>query len=84
MIYHILNAGTDMAGHRFLQLQHKEKGTIVAAVDTEIEMRKLCGKIVYILKAITQDDRRIWLWITGDPMAAYHKKDDLDRLLESI
>ncbi|WOC32377.1 MULTISPECIES: hypothetical protein [Caproicibacterium] len=83
MSYLVKNIHMDGAGHTLLQLQNRKTQECVAACDTEIEARRTAGKMEYILKAITLEDHRVWLWQTDDLSAAYRRKDQLDALLLS-
>ncbi len=84
MNYIVKNVQNDLVGHRLLVMQDKKTMEYISAYDTEIEARQYAGKMEYILKAITLDNRRIWLWETSSLSEAYQHKIELDRLLESF
>lgn len=81
MKYRITRMRTDAVGHHLLQLQDKKTKKRIDACDTEIEARRSGGRAEYILKAITLDNRRVWLWVTNDLSRAYRRKVLLDNLL---
>ena len=66
MKYRIVGSGTDSVGHRLLILQNQKSLDIIQAFDTEIEVRPCHYQVQYVLKAITLDDRRVWLQTTSN------------------
>lgn len=81
MKYRVTQLRTDSVGHHLLHLQNAKTLDNIDACDTEIEARRSGGRTEYILKAITLDNRRVWLWTTNDLSRAYRRKALLDKLL---
>lgn len=81
MKYRVTQLHTDSVGHHLLQLQNKKTQSCIDACDTEIEARRSGNEMEYILKAITLDNTRVWLWTTNDLCRAYRRKSLLDKLL---